>query len=76
MDLGLNQVNIAESFTQLDLLKNFTCRNYKWKIELYHKIGNLNESMSPDLKTLTGDLLGQFIYDSQCNQLYFTNSFR
>jgi hypothetical protein len=38
MDLGLNQVNIAESFTQLDLKTCSTCRNYKWKIELYHKI--------------------------------------
>jgi hypothetical protein len=37
MDLGLNQVNIAESFTQL-LKTCSTCRNYKWKIELYHKI--------------------------------------
>ena len=64
MDLGLNQVNIAESFTQLDLLKKLAplAGIINGKLNSTIKLnGNLNESMSPDLKTLTGDLLGQLL---------------
>ena len=64
MDLGLNQVNIAESFTQLDLLKKLAplAGIINGKLNSTIKLnGNLNEAMSPDLKTLTGDLLGQLL---------------
>ena len=64
MDLGLNQVNIAESFTQLDLLKKLAplAGIINGKLNSTIKLnGNLTESMSPDLKTLTGDLLGQLL---------------
>jgi hypothetical protein len=55
MDLGLNQVNIASSYAIRFTKKLSTCRNYKWKLNSTIKLnGNLNESMSPDLKTLTG----------------------
>lgn len=38
MDLGLNQVDIQQSFTQLDMLKKncANCRSYQWKTEFYH----------------------------------------
>jgi hypothetical protein len=64
MDLGLNQVNIAESFTQLDLLKKLAplAGIINGKLNSTIKLnGNLTEAMSPDLKTLTGDLLGQLL---------------
>jgi hypothetical protein len=64
MDLGLNQVNIAESFTQLDLLKKLAplAGIINGKLNSTIKLnGNLNAAMSPDLKTLTGDLLGQLL---------------
>jgi hypothetical protein len=64
MSLGLNQVNIAESFTQLDLLKKLApiAGIVNGKLNSTIKLnGNLDQSMSPDLKTLTGDLLGQLL---------------
>ena len=64
MDLGLNQVNIAESFTQLDLLKKLApiAGIINGKLNSTIKLnGNLTDSMSQDLKTLTGDLLGQLL---------------
>jgi hypothetical protein len=64
MNLGLNQVNIAESFTQLDLLKKLApiAGIVNGKINSTIKLnGNLDDTMSPDLKTITGDLLGQLL---------------
>lgn len=64
MDLGLNQVNIAESFTQLEVLKKLAplAGIINGKLNSTIKLnGNLNKSMTPDLKTLTGDLLGQLL---------------
>jgi hypothetical protein len=64
MSLGLNQVNIAESFTQLDLLKKLApiAGIVNGKINSTIKLnGNLDDTMSPDLKTITGDLLGQLL---------------
>ncbi|GEC72530.1 AsmA-like C-terminal region [Flavobacterium flevense] len=65
MNLGLNQVDIAQSFTQLDMLKKLApiagIVNGKLNstIELN---GNLDaKEFTPDLKTISGDLLGQFI---------------
>lgn len=64
MDLGLNQVNIAESFTQLDMLKSIApiagVINGKLNSTI-HLSGNLTNDMTPDLKTLSGNLLGQLL---------------
>lgn len=64
MDLGLNQVNIAESFTQLDMLKSIAPIAGVIDGKLNSTInlsGNLTNDMTPDLKSLTGDLLGQLL---------------
>ncbi|HBK84104.1 MAG TPA: AsmA family protein, partial [Flavobacterium sp.] len=64
MDLGLNQVNIAESFTQLDMLKKIApiAGVINGKLNSTIKFsGNLKNDMTPDLKTLSGDLLGQLL---------------
>lgn len=64
MNLGLNQVDIAQSFTQLDMLKKIApiAGIINGKLNSTIKLnGNLTDSMSPDLKTLTGDLLGQLL---------------
>lgn len=64
MDLGLNQVNIAESFTQLDMLKSIApiagVINGKLNSTI-NLAGNLTNDMTPDLKTLSGDLIGQLL---------------
>jgi hypothetical protein len=65
MNLGLNQVDIAQSFTQLDLLKKIApiAGIINGKLNSTIKLnGNLDDkTMSPDLKTLSGDLLGQLL---------------
>lgn len=65
MDLGLNQVDIAQSFTQLDMLKKLApiAGIVNGKINSTIKLnGNLDaHELTPDLKTITGDLLGQFL---------------
>ena len=64
MDLGLNQVNIAESFTQLDMLKSIAPIAGVINGKLNSTInlsGNLTNDMTPDLKTLSGDLVGQLL---------------
>ncbi|MES2240438.1 MAG: AsmA-like C-terminal region-containing protein [Bacteroidota bacterium] len=65
MDLGLNQVDIAQSFTQLDMLKKLApiAGIVNGKINSTIKLnGNLDATeLTPDLKTITGDLLGQFL---------------
>ena len=64
MNLGLNQVDIAQSFTQLDMLKKIApiAGIINGKLNSTIKLnGSLDDSMSPDLKTLTGDLLGQLL---------------
>ena len=64
MNLGLNQVDIAQSFTQLDMLKKIApiAGIINGKLNSTIKLnGNLTDEMSPDLKTLTGDLLGQLV---------------
>ena len=64
MNLTLNQVDIAQSFTQLDMLKKIApiAGIVNGKLNSTIKLnGNLTDSMSPDLKTLTGDLLGQLL---------------
>lgn len=65
MELGLNGVDIQQSFTQLDLLKNIApiAGIINGKINSIIKLnGNLDaKEMTPDLKTLTGDLFGQLL---------------
>ncbi|MDI1307039.1 MAG: AsmA-like C-terminal region-containing protein, partial [bacterium] len=65
MDLNLNQVDIAQSFTQLDMLKKIApiAGIINGKLNSNIKLnGNLDATeLTPDLKTLTGDLLGQLL---------------
>jgi hypothetical protein len=64
MDLGLNAVNIAESFTQLDMLKSIApiANTINGKLNSTIKLsGDLTNDMTPDLKTISGDLFGQLV---------------
>ena len=65
MELGLNGVDIQQSFTQLDMLKNIApiagIINGKLNSTI-HLNGNLDpKEMTPDLKTIGGDLFGQLL---------------
>jgi hypothetical protein len=65
MNLNLNQVDIQQSFTQLDMLKKIApiAGIVNGKLNSTIKLnGNLNATeMTPDLKTLSGDLIGQLL---------------
>ena len=64
MDLNLKELNIADSFTSLDMLKAIApiAKTIEGKINSTIKIsGNLGEGMTPDLKSISGDLLGQLL---------------
>ena len=65
MDLDLNSVNINESFTQLDMLRNIApiAGIINGKLNSTISVsGNLDaKEMTPDLKSLTGDLMGQLL---------------
>jgi hypothetical protein len=65
MNLNLNQVNIQQSFTQLDMLKKIApiAGIINGKLNSTIKVnGNLDaKELTPDLKTLSGDLLGQLL---------------
>lgn len=65
MDMNLNQVDIAQSFTQLDMLKKIApiAGIVNGKINSTMKFnGNLDAvELTPDLNSLTGDLLGQLL---------------
>ena len=65
MDLDLNKVDITQSFTQLEMLKKIAPIAGVIGGQLNSKIklsGNLDaKEFTPDLKTLTGDLLGQLL---------------
>ena len=64
MDLGLNTVNIAESFTQLDMLKSIApiANTINGKLNSTIKLsGDLTQEMTPNLKTISGDLAGQLL---------------
>ncbi|MCO6162213.1 AsmA family protein [Flavobacterium sp. NRK F7] len=64
MDLGLNAVNIAESFTQVEMLKSIApiANVINGKLNSTIKLsGDLTDDMTPNLKTLTGDLVGQLL---------------
>ena len=64
MNLGLNAVNISESFTQLDMLKSIApiAGVINGKLNSTIKLsGDLQQDMTPNLKTISGDLLGQLL---------------
>ncbi|WP_310558655.1 AsmA-like C-terminal region-containing protein [Flavobacterium sp.] len=65
MNLNLNQVDIAQSFTQLDMLKKIApiAGIIDGKINSTIKVnGNLDAiELTPDLNSITGDLLGQLL---------------
>lgn len=65
MNLGLNELDIAQSFNQLEMLKKIApiARIINGKLNSTIKLnGFLNDkTLSPDLKTLTGDLLGRLL---------------
>jgi hypothetical protein len=65
MNLGFNQVDIAQTFTQLDMMKKIAplAGIINGKLNSTIKLnGNLDaKELTPDLKSLTGDLLGQLL---------------
>jgi hypothetical protein len=65
MDLGMNGVDVSQTFTQLDMMKKIAPIAGVINGKLNSKIklsGNLNDKeMTPDLNTLTGDLTGQLL---------------
>ncbi|WP_395047708.1 AsmA-like C-terminal region-containing protein [Flavobacterium sp.] len=65
MNLDLNKVDIAKTFTQLDMLKKIApiAGIINGKLNSNIKLsGNLDATeMTPDLKTISGDLLGQLL---------------
>ena len=65
MDLGLNGVDISQTFTQLDIMKKIAPIAGVINGKLNSKIklsGNLKDKeMTPDLKSITGDLKGQLL---------------
>ncbi|MGC4040502.1 MAG: AsmA-like C-terminal region-containing protein [Flavobacterium sp.] len=65
MDLGLNSVDIQQTFTQLDMMKKIAPIAGIINGKLNSKIkvsGNLKDKeMAPDLNSISGDLLGQLL---------------
>ncbi len=64
MDLNLEKLNISESFTNLEMLKSIApiAKTIEGQINSTIKIsGNLNEDMTPNLKTISGDLFGKLL---------------
>lgn len=64
MDLNLKQLNIADSFGNLEMLKSIApiAKTIEGKINSTIKIsGFLNDDMTPNLKTISGELLGQLL---------------
>lgn len=65
MDLSMSQVNIAQTFTQLNLLKNISpiANIINGKLNSTIKLsGKLDpKEMTPDLKTVSGDLMSQLL---------------
>ena len=64
MDLNLSKLNIGESFGTLDMLKSIApiAKTIEGKINSTITLsGSLNKDMTPNLKTITGNLLGQLL---------------
>ncbi|MDY0089703.1 MAG: AsmA-like C-terminal region-containing protein [Flavobacteriaceae bacterium] len=68
MDLGLNALDISQSFTQLDMLKNIApiANVISGKFNSSIKVsGDLDaKEMTPNLKTISGNLMGQLLETS------------
>jgi hypothetical protein len=68
MNLGFNQVDIAQTFTQLDMMKKIAplAGIINGKLNSTIKLnGNLDANeLTPDLKSLSGDLIGQLLSTS------------
>ncbi|PTS98596.1 AsmA family protein, partial [Flavobacterium sp. HMWF030] len=65
MNLGFNQVDIAQTFTQLDMMKKIApiAGIINGKLNSTIKLnGNLDaKELTPDLSSISGDLLGQLL---------------
>ena len=64
MDLNLKELDIAASFGTLDMLKAIApiAKTIDGKMNSTLNVtGNLNDDFTPDLKTITGNLLGQLL---------------
>jgi hypothetical protein len=64
MNLDLKELNISESFGNLDMLKSIApiAKTIEGKINSTVNVsGNLNDDLTPDLKTISGKLLGQLL---------------
>ncbi|MCP2027126.1 hypothetical protein L1276_002270 [Flavobacterium sp. HSC-32F16] len=65
VNLGFNQVDIAQTFTQLEMMKKIApiAGIINGKLNSTIKLnGNLDEKeLTPDLKSISGDLLGQLL---------------
>lgn len=65
MNLGFNQVDIAQTFTQLDMMKKIApiAGIINGKLNSTIKLnGNLDaKELTPDLKSISGDLLGRLL---------------
>lgn len=69
MNLGLDKLNIANSFTQIDMLSSIApiANTIDGKLNATIELsGFLNKNMTPDLSKLSGNLLGQLV-DSKIN---------
>ena len=64
MDLGLTGLNISDSFSQISMLSSIApiAKTIEGKLNSTIKLsGNLTQNMTPDISTISGDLLGQLI---------------
>jgi hypothetical protein len=64
MDLNLDKLNISESFTNLEMLESIApiAKTIGGKINSKINIsGNLNNDMTPNLKTISGNLFGKLL---------------
>jgi hypothetical protein len=64
MDLNLKKLNIADSFSSLEMLKAIApiAKTIEGKINATIKVtGDLEDDMTPDLNSISGDLLGQLL---------------
>ncbi|WP_298777758.1 AsmA family protein [uncultured Polaribacter sp.] len=64
MNLNLKELKIADSFSTLDMLKSIApiAETIEGKINSTINIsGNLNDDMTPNLNTITGDLFGKLL---------------
>lgn len=64
MDLGLKGLNISDSFSQIEMLSSIApiANTIEGKFNSTINLsGNLTQEMTPDINSISGDLLGQLI---------------